>query len=246
MFLQCKRLTSVVTLAALSGCSLFSGQQQMRLNLELAEQQLQMGRYQDARPYLDKSESLQPRSARLHADFGEYYLATQQHDKAGNHFQQALKLDPRNPMVVAGYGSFLCSRGDIDQGIDQLTDAIDSAYNSQPWAAETRLADCFAQHNDLIQSTFYLKKVLNTKSDYLPALLAMQKISYQQHHYQQAHDYWQRYCQLGKPGAESLWLAFQTERALGDAELSAVYRQQLLNEFPDSVQAQKISNAISN
>jgi type IV pilus assembly protein PilF len=56
----------------------------------------------------------------------------------------------------------------------------------------------------------------------------------------------ERYLSVAKHTAESLWLAAQTERALGNNKLAADYSQQLLTSFPSSQQAQQIKSAISN
>lgn len=247
MFIALKRICLLLSISLLNACALFSDiQQQTTLNLELGEQNLQMARYQDALPYLNKAVSLEPKLGRIHAALGEYYAAVNEPEKAANHYKQAIHLDRNNLIVQISHASYLCSTGESELGINTLLDIIDNARNGQPWHAQTRLAQCFNQISDTEQAAQYLQKALEAKTDYLPALLAMQKLSYYQHQYPSAREYWLRYSQIGKANAEALWLAFQTERALGDAELSAVYRQQLLNEFPDSVQAQKIKNTISN
>lgn len=242
-----KRICLLASISLLNACALFSGvQQQTALNLELGEQNLQMARYPDALTYLNKALSLEPKLGRIHAALGEYYLAINEPEQAAKHYQQALRQDQDNLLVQASYGSYLCASGESERGINILLDTIDAARNSQPWHAQTRLGQCFNQASNPSEAIHYLQKALEAKNDYLPALLAMQKLSYYQHQYATAREYWLRYSQLGKSNPEALWLAFQTERALGDAELSSVYRQQLLNEFPDSVQAQKIKTTISN
>lgn len=247
MFIPLKRICLLTGISLLNACALFSGvQQQTTLNLELAEQNLQMGRFQDALPYLNKALSLEPKLGHTHAALGEYYSAVGEPEQAAKHYKQALHQDHDNLYVLASYASYLCISGESERGITILLDLIDNARNSEPWHAQTRLAQCFNQTLDTKQTEYYLQKTLEANQHYLPALLAMQKLSYFQHQYLVAREYWQHYSQLGKSNPEGLWLAFQTERALGDAELSAVYRQQLLNEFPDSLQAQKIKNTISN
>lgn len=242
-----KRICLLACISLLNACALFSGvQEQTTLNLELAEKNLQIAGYHDALPYLNKAISLEPRHGRTHADLGEYYSAVNQPEQAAKHYKQALRQDSENLYVQASYASYLCMTGESERGINILLDTIDAAKNSQPWHAQTRLAQCFYQASDEKQAVDYLQKALEAKTDFLPALLAMQKISYYQHQYSSAREYWLRYSQISKANAEALWLAFQTERALGNAELSSVYRQNLLNEFPDSVQAQKIKNTISN
>lgn len=247
MCMPLRRICLIASLSLTNACALFSGvQQQTALNLELGEQNIQMARYQDALAYLNKALSLEPKLGRAHAALGDYYLGINDPKQAAKHVQQALDQDPDNLLVQASYASYLCGSGATERGIHILLETVDAARNSQPWHAQTRLGQCFNQASNPDEAVHYLQKALEAKTDYWPALLAMQKISYTQHQYISAREYWLRYTQTGKSNADALWLAFQTERALGDAELSSVYRQQLLQEFPDSLQAQKIKNTISN
>lgn len=231
-----------------NGCALISAEYepQAALNLEIGHRHLQMGLYDSALPYLEKALSLDSQNPAVQIALGEYYLGIQTIDQAGNYFKTAFAEDEDDPDIRSSYGHYLCAKGASQQGIAMIQESLDNAHNSQPWLAETRLAQCYTLSQEQSLAEYHLRQALLAREDYMPALLAMQKLSYHNHQYQQAKEFWQRYCRIGKVNAESLWLALQTERALGNAELSAVYRQQLLTEFPDSVQAQQTRTAISN
>ena len=248
MFILPKHFGLCLSLSLLSGCALFpsGNSQQAALNLELGKRYLQMGLYDTSLPYLEKALSLDSDHPAVHSSLGEYYLGMQNIELAGSYFKTAMAEDDEDLDIRSNYGRYLCAKGATTRGLSMIQEVLDSAQNNQPWVAETRLAQCYSQTQETNLAEQHLHQALAARDDYMPALLAMQKLSYHNHQYLQAREFWQRYCRIGKVNAESLWLALQTERALGNAELSAIYRQQLLTEFPDSVQAQQTRTAISN
>jgi type IV pilus assembly protein PilF len=87
----------------------------------------------------------------------------------------------------------------------------------------------------------YLKQALNQNGNYAPALLEMQKSSYQLGDYRAAQDYLQRYLGQESHTPATLWIAIQTEQALGNNSLANEYRNLLLDKFPMSNEAKQVS-----
>jgi type IV pilus assembly protein PilF len=65
----------------------------------------------------------------------------------------------------------------------------------------------------------------------------MAKISYGARRYAAAKVFLERYRPVGRATPESLWLAAQTEMALGDRAMAATYVEKLHRDYPDSRQA---------
>ena len=57
----------------------------------------------------------------------------------------------------------------------------------------------------------------------------------------QARAFLQRYHDVADPGAESLWLGFQVESALGDAEVAGRFRQRLVAAYPASDEVRQLN-----
>ena len=108
--------------------------------------------------------------------------------------------------------------------------------------ALTNLGYCYVLQNDLAHGEEYCRKALALQPEYAPALLEMQKISYQNRQYLSARAFLERYLAVAAQSPESLWYAFQTERALGDSAAADGYSEQLLTLFPASKEAQEIRN----
>lgn len=242
-------IAMLVTLA--DGCSLLPGlyssdHYQALLNQQLGSTYLQSGLPELAKAHLDKALALDDSNAQTYNYLAVYYQSIQDQEQAGRYYQTAMTQDPDDLEIQANYGGYLCATGHQDAGIALIKATLDPRLNSQLWQANTQLGLCYLSQNQLSQAEQHFREALASKCDYTPALLAMQKFSYQTREYLSARGFWERYLQLGKASAESLWLALQTERALGNMQLTERYRQQLLSDFPNSQQAQQTKTAISN
>jgi type IV pilus assembly protein PilF len=91
----------------------------------------------------------------------------------------------------------------------------------------------------------YFRQALQVNPEYAPALQEMQKISYHHQQFMSARAFLERYLSVSKHTAETLWFAYQTERALGNAQAADDYKQQLLTLFPASKEAFDVKTAIS-
>lgn len=223
-----------------------SNSEKARLNLEMGSRYLELGMLEAAKTKLDTALSLDANNPEIENSLGVFYERINDLNQAGDYYQKAAKLAPDNASIQSNYGHFLCQRGDYAEGISLLQKTQASALNKQPWVAATNLGICYQQQNDLNSAEQHFRQALQNQADYPPALLAMQKISYQHRQYLSARGFMERYLSVAKHTAESLWLATQTERALGNNHLAADYSQQLLSSFPSSQQAQQIKSAISN
>ena len=232
--------------ALLPDAASISNSEKAQLNLEMGSRYLELGMLDIAKTKLDTALSLDADNPEIENSLGVFYERINDLNQAGDHYQKAAKSAPDNPSIQSNYGHFLCQRGDYAEGISLLQKTQASALNKQPWVTATNLALCYQQQNDLNAAEQHFRQALQNQADYPPALLAMQKISYHHHQYLSARGFMERYLNVAKPTAESLWLAAQTERALGNNNLAANYSQQLLTSFPSSQQAQQIKSAISN
>ena len=70
-------------------------------------------------------------------------------------------------------------------------------------------------------------------------------MSYQDHDYQRALAYARRYHQAAKPGPELLWVQAQAERALGHVQAAQALETELIQKFPESDQAARLSQTSS-
>ncbi|PPD04318.1 MAG: type IV pilus biogenesis/stability protein PilW [Methylobacter sp.] len=248
-----RRLTSKTPLLVLSlclglvGCGGLGGSKSAA---ELADIHMQLGvRYMNLNKLDSAKENLLQalqEDGGNHQTFnalGVLYERLNQPDSAGKYYEKALSLVSDDLSVLNNYGRFLCEHNEKAKGIKYLEQAVASPLNDRPWLALTNAGLCLLGLGDLIKAEAYFREALQQSADYEPALQAMQNLSYQKGDFWAAKGYLQRYLALANHTAETLWVAWQVERALGNANSAGEYKRLLLEQFPLSEHAKKINAA---
>lgn len=237
---------------AITGCGLvpnmnsesMSSAEEAVLFMQMGKSYLELGKLEQAKKKLETALHLDSGNADIHNAMGEFYERIKEYDQAKDSYSTAVRKAPDNYMVAANYGRFLCDRGDYKNGMDMLQKAMDQPMNNRQWFALTGMGDCYAGQEDLQHAEDYLRQALLLQPDFPPALQEMQKISYQKRQYMSARAFLERYLSVSKHTAETLWYAFQTERALGNSGMAEEYGELLINNFPVSKEAQEIRAAL--
>jgi type IV pilus assembly protein PilF len=214
---------------------------------EKAETYLQLGvRYMNlnkldiAKENLLQAVDYDSGNAQAHNALAFLYEKLKQYDDAEDEYESALSLKPNDVGVLNNYGRFLCDRGESDKGLTLLTQAGSDPMNERSWIALTNAGRCLLNKGDRQQAEPYFRQALELNKAYAPALSAMQKISYQKGDLWAAKGFLERYLSVSAHTSETLFIAFQTERALGNSDRATEYRNQLLEKFPISNEANKI------
>lgn len=167
------------------------------------------------------------------------YERLDQPAKAGRHYQRALDLDDDNSGTHNNYGRFLCGQGKYEQGLEHLRRIIDSKLYDTPWVALTNAGLCARAAGQREQAEDYLRRALESKPTFPPALLEMSRLSLESGQHLSARAFLQRYEAAAERDAASLWLGVQIEHALGNTDAAAEYSKALRGLFPDSREAQQ-------
>ncbi len=231
--------------ATTSNNSSMSNKEKAVLNLELGARYLEMNMLKVAKEKLERAYQLDSGNANIHNMLAVLNERIQQNDIARYHFEKAMELSPENASIKNNYGRFLCTTGHYQDGLRLLQQSMAMPLNNRKWFALTNIALCYLKQGErkLAERTF--RKALQENPSYAPALLEMQKISYQNRNYMSARAFLERYLAVAKHTAETLWIGFQTERALGNKTLAEQYQQQLLVLFPGSKQARQVSITVN-
>nr|WP_305906626.1 type IV pilus biogenesis/stability protein PilW [Methylomarinum sp. Ch1-1]MDP4519319.1 type IV pilus biogenesis/stability protein PilW [Methylomarinum sp. Ch1-1] len=222
-----------------------SDQEQAALNLQMGTRYLDMGMLQVAKEKLEKARELDSGNANIYNALAVLHERIEQFGAAREYYQEALALDPDNPSSKNNYGRFLCEQGNYSEGVVLLEQTVQMPLNNRKWIAFTNLGLCYVQLNQSEQAERAFRQALELQPDYAPALLEMQRISYQQRNYMSARAFLERYLGVSQHTPKTLWIAVQTERALGNRKLVEKYQQQLLTLFPGSEQAQQVRTAVN-
>jgi len=236
-------------LLVLSSCASSSGnspkdEDLASIHLQLGVRYMDLNKLEVAKENLELAQKKDPNNAQVHNAFAFLYEKLNDHDKAKEQYEKALDLTPNDWGVQNNFGRFLCDRGEYEQGMALLTQAISTQLNDRQWLALTNAGRCQLAMKQTQQAKAYFKQALILNATYPPALLEMQKISYQSGDYWAAKGYLQRYLSVADHTSGTLWFGMQTERALGSAELAKEYQNLLLEKFPLSDEAKQIKSVL--
>jgi len=222
-----------------------SNQDRATLNLQMGVRYMDMGMLEVAKEKLETAYDMDSRNPEILNALAVFYERIKDYDKAEDFYESATSKDPENYSIKSNLGRFICDRGDQEKGIALLQEALDSPMNNRPWLAQCNIGLCLMQQNKPVQAEEYFRQALQSNLEYSPALKEMLKLSYNNQQYMSARAFLERYLAVAKHTSETLWFAFQTERALGNLQGADDYKEQLINTFPTSKEAIDIKAAIS-
>jgi type IV pilus assembly protein PilF len=232
---------SVTILVACSSASSTKSTNSEDVHLQLGVRYLSMNKLELARENLLLALKNNSNNAQAHNALAFLYEKLNQPDKAKEHYETALDLTPDDLSVKNNLGRFLCEQGELQAGMDLLSEASSNPLNDRQWMALTNAGRCQLGMGQKQQAEIYFKQALQLDNAYAPALAEMQKIAYQKGDFWAAKGYLQRYLGVAAHTAETLWFAAQAERAQGNKELAKEYKNLLLEKFPLSNEAKKIA-----
>ncbi|MEC9340314.1 MAG: type IV pilus biogenesis/stability protein PilW [Pseudomonadota bacterium] len=211
------------------------------MRVQLGQEYMQQGAFEVAMREIQQALKLNPRSAEghhakalLHQQLGQPGLA----EKA---FHKALELAPGDPRLNNNYGVFLCERGRYADAHAHFDCAIDNPFYTTPETAYLNAGSCSATAGEYQEAERYLLTALQLAPDSTRALLLVAEAKYMQGAYQPARAYLQRYLTAAPHSPKSLALGIGIEQELGDLDRLASYRLLLFGKFPDSPEAQRLS-----
>lgn len=206
-------------------------------NVELGFAYFQEGEMELAMQYLQKALAQEPDSPIAHSAIAVVYERLGETQQAEKHYKRAIDLNPKDSKIRNNYGQFLCQQKRLDEAETQFVQAVANPLYSNPESAYTNAGICARQIPDDKKAEAYFRKALEKQPRYAMALLQMLRLSFDQQEYLRGRAYLQRFQQVSRHNAESLWYAIRTEHALGDKDAVSSYGLLLSNGFPDSQQA---------
>ena len=208
--------------------------------LELATSYLEQGQANAALANARKAIAVSPENgeARIVKAMAESRLGYS--EEAEKTFRGLLERDPEDPYAANAYGAFLCGQGRYAEAIAQFDLAAANPRNRAPWVALTNAGLCFREQGKAGESAERLNKALSRNTRFGPALLALARLRQDQHNAAEARGYMSRYFEVAAPDPESLLLAYQIEKSLGNTHAADSYALLLKSRFPDSPQTYRL------
>ena len=211
-------------------------------NVELGVAYLQQGRRDLAMQKLQLALQQDSDNANAYMALGLLYNATGDAQRADENFRIALRKAPSNPQIQNNYAVFLCQHGKLKQSERYFLEAAQNPLYPTPEAAYTNAGVCANKIPDPATAAQYFRRALDINPAFPEALYQMARISYEQKQYLDARAFIERFTSASpQPRPEVLLLGVRTERALGNNQAAARYAKQLIRLFPNSPEAQQLT-----
>lgn len=194
---------------------------------------LKNGNYSQAKFNLDKALQFAPRLADAHYSMAYYYQVVGENEMAEEAYQDALDLAPRNPDIANTYGAFLCQQGKYSKAKEYFLKAVNS--NNYVSTAETyeNLALCSQSQGQISDAIDYLQLAINHQPSRGKSLLLLTQLLASEERWSEAETALKRYEKTSRVNAETLWLSYKIQLALGNTDIANGYGDMLVRMFPD-------------
>jgi type IV pilus assembly protein PilF len=212
--------------------------------LQLGIRYLSMNRLDIAKENLQHALAVDSHNAQAHNALAFLHEKMKQAGDARDHYETALSLAPDDLGIMNNFGRFLCEHSEFEQGMALLTQAFSTPLNNQPWLALTNAGRCQLTLKQQQKAEDFFRQALQLNDSYAPALQEMQKLSFQKGALWPAKGFLQRYLNVASHTPQTLWIAIQTEQALGNLKQADDYKKLLLETFPLSEEAKLVKSAL--
>ena len=206
------------------------------VNTQLGIEYIQKGALDVGLERLKRALDADPNYIDARNTLGLLYGNLGQYEDAVRSFKRALKIDPKNSSALNNYGQFLCQLDRHEEGQQLILKAIENPLYKNPDAALSNAGTCALNSGDMETAEDRFRSALEINPKLAPTLYQMAHLSHRLGRHLPARGYLQRYLEVGRHNAESLWLGIQIERELGGKDTEASYELQLEKHFPDSRQ----------
>ena len=212
-----------------------------RLNAQLGIDYMRKGQYDLALEKLKKALDQDDDLGVAHSVIALIYQRRGEPKLANEHYREALDLNADDAATLNNFGIFLCGQGEVDEAEEIFLKAAKNKDNTVPADAWANAGVCVRRDPKAMdRAETYLREALRLNPKHSNALANMAQVSYDKKDYLRARAFLQRHEIASRATAQTLWIAVQTERALGDAVSARGYERRLRNEFPDSPETEEM------
>jgi type IV pilus assembly protein PilF len=215
-------------------------------NVQLGLGYLQKGDLSVAKEKLERAESENPRSPKVHSALGLMYERFGDMKRADDEYRTALRYGPNDPEVANNYAVFLCRSSRTEEGVKFFLQAAKNPLYRTPEAAYTNIGVCLrAAHRD-DEARQYLLKALTVKPNFGEAAYQVADLEFERGHLNDARAAITQYTDRFEATPDLLLLGVRVARAMGDRVAAEHYARALRMDFPTSDQTRALADLNSN
>ncbi len=216
-------------------------QEAAEINIQLGAQYISNGDYQLADDKLKRAFKQDPQSSVARWTYAILQEKLNQPQAADHYYKEALRINPKDSRGQQSYASYLCRNGRYIEADKHFSKALaDPLFNNRE-ATSLTAGVCAMEIPDYLAAQKYFQESLRLNSRNRVALYQLAKLHFQQGDFAKSQSYLRDFEDVSKHTAESLWLAYRTERGLGNARIAQSYAKLLSNQFPGSKEAEQLA-----
>jgi type IV pilus assembly protein PilF len=215
----------------------------LRIRTELGAGYLQRNQLDIAHQELTQALAINSDDSQANNIMGLLQARMKNYDSADKYFRKAISAQSDNSDAQNNYGVFLCEQGKLDEAEQRFKKALANPLYKTPELANLNAGFCLLKKPAPAQAVKYFKDALEINPKLAPALYQMAKFSLDSGQTLSARGYMQRYFEVAKDSPESLLLAANIERALGNKDMQAHYGLRLTGKYPDSPEARQLKQS---
>jgi type IV pilus assembly protein PilF len=204
------------------------------INTDLGLHYLANNNLEQARVNLNRALEVDPNYPQAHTAFALLQVRLNNEREAERAFRRSLQLDPEDSFTWNSFGSFLCQAERFDEAQAAFTKALDNPFYLTPEQALTNSGVCLYEAGKMAEAEARFREALDNNPEYLPALLEMARLTFEDERFLQTRAYLQRFRAQREHTAETLWLCYQAETAMRNREGAGNCAVRLKDRFPDS------------
>lgn len=236
-------LSACVTEKAFPEADKKPADERAKIHADLAGNYLQRGQLDVALEEINKSLDLDKNNKAANYIMALIQVQLNKPENSERYFKKAIKEPDPLPSAQNDYANILCRNGEYEKAEDLYRKLLNNPLYQVKARLLMNVGACFIKQEKYKEAGNALRQSLSINPNSPAALLQMTKVSFITGKPLETRGWYQRYFQLGARGnAEILYIAYQTEKTLGDKNASASYALKLRSLYPNSSQAKKLNN----
>lgn len=207
-------------------------------NINLGVEYMRRGDYERSLIRLERARNIDPNYFETYNYLGLLYQTLKDEKEAERNFKKAIKLNGNDSSALNNYGQFLCQIKRREEAEEFFLRAANNPLYKTPEVAITNAGLCVLFDDNKIAAEKYFRRALEYNPRIPDPLIRMAQLSHDKENYLSARAYLQRYLEVARQSASSLWLGIQIELKQGDRDAVSSYALMLRNQFPESEEAE--------
>lgn len=211
------------------------------INISLGASYIQNGEFQLANDKLQKAFSQDPNSSVARWTYAILQEQLNQPKAAEHYYKEALRINSKDSRGQNNYASFLCRSKRYQEADIHFNKALADPLFKNRESTSLNAGVCAMEIPDYQSAQRYFSEVIRLNPRNRVALYQLAKSHFLQNDYGTSQSYLRDFEEVSQHTAQSLWLAYRTERGLGNNRIAQSYAKLLNNQFPGSKEAEQLA-----